>query len=510
MIITAREQRLIEARAVEKGMTLLRLMETAGRSVFEHISAGYDIKGKDITVLSGNGGNGGDGFVAARLLKQAGARPLVVLCSGTPKANAPSQTYAAMISEGVRAVDLQFEWDRVKDAVMNSVLIVDAVYGIGFRGELNEDMAKLFSAVNESAAAVFAVDVPSGVNADTGLAAKDAVIARETLCFIAKKCANVLKSAAVYCGQTHVDDLGIPADCFIGAGGSVRELNRPVAAGILKERPAVCHKGSFGRLLMVVGSERYRGAAVIAALGAYGAGAGLVTVASVEKALAAVAASVPEAVLIDSSRIVEGLPPEAGQMNACLIGCGLGVSGFSAALLNETIINTDCPLVIDADGLNLLALDGAPFEKIRHRAVLTPHVGEFSRLSGLSADEILSDRIKHAAAYARARQVVLVLKSENTLAAFPGGQVFVNTAGNSGLAKAGSGDLLSGIIAALSAMGKSLEEAALGGIWLHSLAADIAERRRDRHSLTASYIAEFISEAYRETYTGSVNESEDR
>ena len=502
MIITAGEQRIIEARAVEKGMSLVQLMETAGRCIFAHVSGRYETRDSAITVLCGSGGNGGDGFVAARLLKQGGARPLVVLCSGTPRANAPAQMYKLLISEGVPIVDMVLEWDRVKSSIMDSALIVDAVYGIGFRGELNGDMSRLFRVVNESRAAVVSADMPSGVNADTGVAAKNAVAADETVCFIAKKPANVLKSSKQYCGKSLLYDIGIPRECYSDGVGRLREIDCAAAAKILSPRPDTGHKGDFGKLLMAVGSDRFRGAAVLAALGAYGAGAGLVTVASGEKTLAAVAASVPEAVLLDHEHNAGEYHEALARSSACLVGCGITVTSETKAFFEETVSRASCPMVIDADGLNILAADEALFEKIKSDVVLTPHIGEFARLTGLSAGEILDDRIRCALAYAKLRQVILVLKSDNTVVAFPDGLAYINTAGNSGLAKAGSGDLLSGVIAALLAMGKTAKGAALAGVWLHSLAADMAAKSRDRHSLTAGYIAGFISDAYRETFAG--------
>jgi len=503
MIITAGDQRVIEARAVERGMSLSQLMETAGRCVFAHISSRYDIRDAEIIVLCGSGGNGGDGFVAARLLKQAGAHPAVVLCSGTPKASAPVQMYKLLISEGVPVVDLLLERERVMSAVRDSRLIIDAVYGIGFRGELNNEMSRLFLAVNESKAAVVAVDIPSGVDADNGKAAVNAVRADETLCFIAKKCANVLKTAAGHCGKSFLYNIGIPKECFSDIEGRLCELDLEIVCDILRPRSETGHKGNFGRVLMTVGSDRYRGAAVLAALGAYRTGAGLVTVASTEKAIEAVAAWVPEAILLDRELYASEYLSALGRADACLIGCGLTVSEKSQAFFEETIKRAECPIVIDADGLNILAADSMLFERIKSDAILTPHIGEFSRLTGLSCEEILSDRIKHAVAFAKLRRVILVLKSENTVVAFPDGRAFINTIGNSGLAKAGSGDLLSGVIAALLAMGNTTKKAALAGIWLHSLAADIAARECDKQALTATYIADFISAAYRETYADS-------
>lgn len=500
MIITVAGQRAIEAKAVEKGISLSQLMDTAGQKAFLYVKNNYNIKDMAIPVLCGSGGNGGDGFVVARHLKQAGAVPMVVLCSGTPKASAPSLMYKRAVSDGVPVVDLALEWERIKEAIEKCDLIIDAVYGIGFHGELNEQMQKITRAVNASSAKVIAIDMPSGVNADSGAAAADAIRADETVGFIGKKVAQVLKSAAKYCGRVTVEDIGIPEDCYQAAGNALAELDESVVLQVLSPKPEDGHKGNYGRLLLTVGSERYRGAASLAAMGALCTGAGLVTVASTEKALNAVAANIPEAILFDLQKNATEYAEQLARADACLIGCGLTVTDTTESLFRSTIANANCPLVIDADGINILANDLKLLGLRKGELILTPHVGEFARLTGLTAEEILSDRIKHARAFAEKYRVVLVLKSENTVVALPGGQVLLNTIGNSGLAKAGSGDLLAGVIAALLAMGKKPAEAAAAGVYLHSLAADIAAETRDRYSLTASFIAPFVSDAYRRLF----------
>ncbi len=500
MIISVAGQRAIEAKAVEKGISLLQLMESAGQKSFSHLRNHYQIKDAVVPVLAGNGGNGGDGFVVARLLKQAGAHPIVVLCSGTPKANAPSLMYRRAVSDGVPVVDVVLEWDRIRETIAKCDLVVDAVYGIGFHGELNESMSKLFFEANQSKAAVIALDMPSGVNADNGQAASNAIEADETIGFVANKLAYVLKAANRYCGKVVLEEIGIPSECYIGVDQPVLEINRELVSKILSPKPEYGHKGDFGRLLLAVGSDRYRGAASLAAKGAYYAGAGMVTVASTEKALSAVAAHVPEAILLDLSENASEYAIQLERADACLIGCGMAISKTSTALLEATLNNAGCPLVIDADGLNILAKNPGFLDGKKSEVILTPHIGEFSRLSGIPVEEVLADRIKAARDYAVKVGSVVVLKSENTVVAVPGGKTYINTIGNSGLAKAGSGDLLSGMIAALLGRGMTSTEAAIAGVYLHSLAADIAARHHDLFSMTASAVAQHISDAYQEVF----------
>lgn len=498
MILTVEEQRAVEMRAVASGMTLGELMETAGQRAFSQIRNQRDVKGLPVVVLAGNGGNGGDGFVVARLLKKAGANPVVVLCSGTPKANAPSLMYKRAVMDGVPFLDWPLEQEQVRRALAEARLVVDGVYGIGFHGNLNAEMRALFDIVNEQPCAVAALDMPSGVNADTGFAAECAVVANETVAFIAKKPAHILKRAETHCGAVTVADIGIPDECFAGAGNRIIEIDRNLVRGLLSPKSTTAHKGDCGRLLLAVGSERYRGAAVLSAMGAYAAGAGVVTVASRERVLAAVAAQLPEAVLFDVEHDGARYAEQLACADAVAIGCGLSVSPAIEKLLYETV-GAACPLLIDADGLNILCETPELLDTRKGvgETVLTPHVGEFARLAGRPVEEVLADEIGHARRFAVRHGVVLVLKDASTAVALPDGQVFVNSIGNAGLAKAGSGDLLAGMIAALLGMKKTAADAAVAGVYLHALAADIASADIDAYAMMPSAVAKYVSAAYR-------------
>ena len=501
MIITVKEQRALEMRAVENGISLVRLMQNAGESVFSLIRERYDIANLSVCVLCGNGGNGGDGFVTARLLKQAGANPVIVLCSGEPESDAALAMFRQAVSEGALVLDVRVEREKIVETIYDCYLIIDAVYGTGFHGELNESFKELFIAVNQSRAAVISVDVPSGVDADTGEADENAVRAELTVSFIASKPANVFKSARRNYGETVVADIGVPKECFLNTKSELTEIDAKTVLKMLSPRNESGHKGDFGRLLVTAGSDRYRGAAVLAVLGAYNTGAGLVSLASGEKTLCAVASRVPEAIFLDPFCAQQEYIAELKRCDACLIGCGLTVTAQAQELFVRTLKSAECQLVIDADGLNILASEPSLFRLLNDKTILTPHVGEFSRLTGIAAQDILKDRVGYAREYAEKHGVTLVLKSDNTVVAPVGGPAFINTIGNSGLAKAGSGDLLSGVIAALLAMGKRPADAAAAGVYLHSLAADIAAEIVNKHSLTASRIAGYIDAAYTSLFT---------
>lgn len=273
-------------------------------------------------------------------------------------------------------------------------------------------------------------------------------------------------------------------------------LDYSAVKGLLREREEKSHKGSFGRLLCLVGSDRYRGAAVLCAKGALMCGAGLTAVLSTEKALAAVAAQVPEAILFDASSDLPAALDYARKATSAVIGCGLTDDITVQKTVSRVINAASGTLVIDADGINMLSENIDLLKELEgKRVIITPHIGEFSRLTGKTADAILADRAGAAKSYAEETGFTVALKSDKTVVATPSGEVFMNNLGNSGLAKGGSGDLLSGIIGSFAAMGYSVRDAAFLGVYVHSRAADLCAELIPKHSMTASVVAEFIPKA---------------
>ena len=280
---------------------------------------------------------------------------------------------------------------------------------------------------------------------------------------------------------------------------TAKTLDLAAVKGLLREREAASHKGAFGRLFCLVGSDRYRGAATLCVKGALACGAGLISVASTEKALSAVAAHCPEAILFDRQTDLSAALEFLKKSTAAVIGCGLTDTLEAQRIMSRAVNAAKCPLVIDADGINMLAENIDLLKELEgKRVILTPHVGEFSRLTGKSAEEILAAREKAAAKYAETSGFTVVLKSDKTVVASPDGEVFINTLGNSGLAKGGSGDLLSGAIGSALAMGYSERDAVLIGVYIHSRAADLCAELMPKHSMTASAVAELMPAALSE------------
>ncbi len=496
-IITSDEQKTIEYTAAQSGIPASLLMENAGEAIFKRIALTKKrLSGLAAAVLCGKGGNGGDGFVVARRLILAGARPTIVLCAGQPATQEAAYAFDAALAAGVPVIELEPSFDAACELAKKSGVIVDAVFGTGFHGALPPALAALFECVAlNKIAFVVSADVPSGVNADTGEAARGAIHADETVCMLERKPAHIFKCSQDYCGLTVVEKLGVPPQIFASCAVYTDEIDERFAARLLPKRPESSHKGTFGKLLCVAGSERYRGAAVLCAMGALSSGAGLVSVASSEKVLDAVAANCPEAVLLDCEKDSRAFASALASANACVLGSGLGVSDASGALVVSVAANAGCPLVLDADGINIAANDISILQNRTAATVITPHVGEFARLAGSDKAYVYANRIACARAFAGERGVIVVLKSDNTVVAMPTGEVFINRTGNSGLAKGGSGDLLCGMIGSLIACGVSAADAAILGVWLHSRAADLAAKQISEFSMTPTQIVPYVSHA---------------
>ncbi len=498
VVLTAEGQREAERRAVEKGISLKELMERAGTGLFRAISREREVNGANVIVMCGKGGNGGDGFVCARLLKQAGARVTAVLCCGEPVSEPSVGMYNLAKECGVDFLSLGTDSEGAHHAAAEADVAVDAVFGIGFRGELPDDVARLFMRVNSNPYVLrAAADMPSGVNSDTGRADERSFRAHFTVSFIAVKPAQLFKNLWRFCGRVTLEEVGVPRETVESVNSGVVLLDKSTAGVPLRD--ACGHKGTFGRLACVVGSELYRGAGVISVGGALRGGAGFVYALGTEGVLDAVAVRSPEAIMINRQKNPDEAVRALERADACLVGCGLGRGEDSERAVRTALGKCRGTVVVDADALGIVADDPGLFELIKNKkAIFTPHIGEFSRLSGLTADEIMEDRIGASRSYSNRHGVTLVLKSDNTVVAEPSGRVYVNTVGNPGLAKAGSGDLLAGVIASLAAMGLSPRAAACAGVLAHSRAADLACEGKSMHSLTASDVCECLGKALSE------------
>ncbi len=493
-IYTSERMKRIEAAANEKGMSYLDMMENAGIACADVIYKKLKCQDKKIAVVCGKGKNGGDGFVAARRLTELGCEVCVVLVGGIPAAEDAITMFSRMPSIPVFVA----EQPEAKRRIAESDVIVDAVFGFGFKGEADEATADIFGAINSSQALVASIDLPSGAECDTARVCNSCIKADLTLAISCKKPAHVLLPAKKYCGKVTVVDIGLDNTAVAEEFFTFSDKPMP----ILPRREETAHKGDFGRVLSICGSMKYPGAAVLAAKGAVKTGAGLVIAAFAQKAYPAIASKLTEPVMLPlpccedgflARAAVEKLLPEIDKADTVLIGCGLGQTLCTASVFEEVLNSCKKNVVIDADGINLLSANINIPKAIQGHTVITPHPGEMARLVGLTTQQVNNNRLALTKAVAREYGIVVVLKGANTVVS-DGERVYINRTGNPGMARGGSGDLLAGMTASLLAQGFEPFEAAVAAVYLHGAVGDEAAKRFSVHGMTPSDMADLLPE----------------
>ena len=462
-VVTAGEMKAIDRRAIEEyKIPGVILMEHAAQAVAGAVRERFvPVR---TAVFSGTGNNGGDGWAVARLLWTAGWE--VTVFHPGPEANLPPDA-ATNRETALRLGIPDRPWDEVlqtPELLKEYSLIIDALLGTGFRGTVTGDYARLIMAINGSGIPVTAVDIPSGVEADTGKISGPAIQARLTVTFGRAKVGLLLFPGREAAGEVVVDTIGLPAS-LLEESPAFYTLDPEGAAALLPSRLPDSHKGNYGRLLVAGGSSGLTGAPVLTGLAALRCGAGLVTL-GLREGLA-LSEKPPELM----TTVWPALHWEDFQ--AIVMGPGLSRAADGKELL-RTLFPVERPKVLDADALNLLAEEDGWWKNLRGPAVLTPHPGEMARLCGLSPEKVRADRLNLAREKAQQWGVILVLKYAVTLVAPPEGAVYINSTGNSGLATGGTGDVLAGVIGGLLAQGLSAEKAAVLGVYLHGAAGDLA------------------------------------
>ncbi len=508
MILQAASMKWAETEAVKAGTTYAVLMEKAGIAAAREICAAKPALRKEepVLILCGKGNNGGDGLVVARELAKQGRRVQVVYLLGSNLSPLAAENRSLLAGLPVREAAAE-EFDEFeREALCQSAgIIVDACFGTGFAGELRGQPALWMAAANRSRAFRAALDLPSGMDCGNGFCSADTFRANLTITFAAAKPAHFLKRSAPFCGEVRAADIGIGAEILAAAPGAISLLDRELAARCIPPRTEDSNKGSYGRMLAVGGCAKMTGAILMASMAAMRCGVGRVTAAIPEKAVTLFGSRLPEAVYLPLPLAEDGAFPagaadalleEAAASRSVLLGCGMSVSDGTMAVTRE-LLRSGAPLVLDADGLNCLAREPGMLDAARGPVILTPHMAEFSRLCGKSVTEIKADRFSAAAEYAQAHGAVLVLKDSNTVVAAPDGRLWMNKNGNSGMAKAGSGDVLAGMTASLLAQCGDPVQAALAAVYLHAAAGDAAAAALTPYCMTATDIIAHLPDAFR-------------
>ena len=508
-ILNAAQMREADRYTIEDiGIPSLVLMENAGRQVVAAIEAAYETRldGR-VGVLCGRGNNGGDGFVVARTLMQRGVDAAVFLFGSVANVRGDARTNLDILGRlGVTVVEIDDEqaWELYFSEISQCTLIVDAIFGTGLKSALAGMMETVVADINASGIPIVSIDLPSGLSADSPQLVGDCFDASMTVTLAAPKLPLVLPPGQAYAGDVVIADIGIPSDVLEGLEGPHIELLMPEQVRLLVEpRAPESHKGDFGRVTIVAGSRGKTGAAHLAAAGALRSGAGLVTVATPASCLPIVASMAPEIMTAPLAESGDGMVVAAGvdalldlQHDVIACGPGLGrgpqVVEFVRALLDRATV----PLVLDADALVALADDPSGLIGGEERdIIITPHPGEMARLIGASVDEVQANRIQVATDFAATRRLYVVLKGHRTIVATPEGHVFINPTGNAGMAAGGTGDVLTGMIAAWLAQLLDAEAACRLAVFLHGAAGDCAEASEGQVAMTATDLVAHLGDA---------------
>lgn len=507
-LVTANEMKKMDRSTIESfGLPGRILMENAGRGAthffLEHFK---DAVNKKIGVIAGRGNNGGDGFVIARYLAQKGINVTVYLLSERQKVSGDAAANLILLSPlKIPVIEMPDAetFSAHKTAMRHDAIWIDAILGTGLRSEVKGFFRDVIDFINQTNKPVFAVDIPSGLNSDTGRPCGSCVRADATATFAFAKTGHFLFPGADYTGNLKIIDIGIPPHIANNVAPLQYLLTPDLIRAVFHPRPSDAHKGHTGHLLVIAGSPGKTGAAAMTATSAMRAGAGLVTLGIPVSLNPVLETQVMEAMTDPLPETVKGILGEASfnrimdllSDKKCLaIGPGIGTAPETKMLFKRLLQENTKPMVIDADGLNILAGHTEILKDLDTPVVLTPHPGEMARLMRITAADVQEDRIKCARDFAEKFNVHVVLKGARTVVAHPDGKVFINPTGNPGMASGGMGDVLTGIIAGFIAQGHPLELAAHAGVYIHGAAADSLAKNKGPFGYLATDVMNTLPE----------------
>ena len=510
---TAKEMQEIDRVTIEKyGIAGTVLMERAGLAVVSRINELFfrNTDRRKVVVLAGSGNNGGDGFVIARILHNQGKDVEVYLTTGQENLKGDAKVnYIAAKKFGVKMYPARkFPGSRFPNTV-----IVDALLGTGLSKDVRAPLSDLIEKAGKLSSPVVSVDIPSGIASDTGQIMGCAVKAQYTVTFGLPKRGHLLYPGADYTGQLFIEDIGFPRKLLDSGKIKINLIEKSDMASLMPARPEYSHKGTYGHVLIVAGSKGKTGAALMAAKACLRSGTGLVTIGIPESLVNAFQSRVTEEMILplpdkgDGTLSFKSADKILGFLNkkadVLAIGPGLSVDDEISELVSLLITESGVPAVIDADGLNAIANRTGILKKGRSPVILTPHPGEMLRLSGrrrgigAGANNVDRDRINTAVSFAKEMKTYLVLKGVPTVTATPDGKAFINSTGNPGMATAGMGDVLTGMIASLLAQRLNPQNASILGVYIHGLIGDAVAGRKGRRSLIASDIIRAMPGAFK-------------
>ena len=507
-VVTAQEMREIDQQTIEQiGIPGAVLMEHAGTAVVRAIRQHFP-ECQRIAVIVGKGNNGGDGLVVARQLAHTG-QPIHIFLVSPPESFAGDALTNLEIAQNlnlpITSILSGDELEAAKSQIASAHLIVDSIFGTGLRGGVRGFIGKVIEYINETGRPVVAIDLPSGLSADTGIAEGACIQATHTVTIGLPKRGNLIHPGGTLTGKLEVVDIGFPQNVIDAQNIQINWTQPSDAARILPARPTHSHKGTYGRVYVAAASTGMTGAAALTSVGALRVGAGLVTLGAPKSLNPILEVKLTEAMTVPLPETAEGsLALEAKShiieavertKSVLAVGPGLSQHPETVALVHSLIRESNAPIVIDADGVNALSKSKEILSLLSPQTVLTPHPGEMARLIGGNVEALERDRIGIAQRFAETHNVTLVLKGAPTVVARGNGEVWINSTGNAGMATGGMGDVLTGLIAGLIAQKVSPFDAAVLGVYLHGLAGDIVAESIGMHGLMAGDVLNSVPKA---------------
>lgn len=514
-VLTGTQMAQIDKKAInDLKIDGLILMENAGIKAYDHILEiiedwdEEDQPFKNVVVVAGKGNNGGDGFVIARhlLLSDIETRVYALAAKKDYKGDALKNYQALENFTDIITIDKN-NLEDLRDEVLESSIIIDALLGTGIKGPIEGLYEEVINIINESDNVIFSIDVPSGVDADTGKVGNVAVEADYTETFAAPKLGLFMYPGADCVGELEIANIGIPEHLIKNSDSNVHLVEEHYVFDLIPVREDNSNKGSFGKVLVIAGSATMTGAGILSSMGVLKIGAGLCTLATPESLTPYYAGAFPEITfmpLVENSSkeislsAVTQVVDKLDSYQAVILGPGIGTNQDTVGFVEKiakAVTDKKIPLVVDADGLNCISQ--LSDVKLSNNAVMTPHPKELSRLLNVDVNEILQDKLKYIQQAKEKFNCNVVLKGSNSIIASKD-SIFINITGNSGLATAGTGDVLAGMIAGLTAQGMSSIDAAVAGVYIHGLAGDLAAEDLTEYSVIASDVVNYISDALSE------------
>ncbi|MEN6330590.1 MAG: NAD(P)H-hydrate dehydratase [Smithella sp.] len=504
------EMRLMDHRAMEElGIIEEILMENAALAAIHLLQKEIGIRDKNFVIFCGSGNNGGDGLAVARLIHSNGGSAKVYLIGDRKKYRGAAKTNLDIISKlpvDVITLDAAAEARR---NVTHCDMVIDAIFGTGLDREVKGLAAEVIDLINKSTPKVLSLDIPSGINGNTGEVMGVAVKADYTVTFGLPKIGNLLYPGYELCGKIFVTHISFPPSLY-GAKELKVETNSHI---LLPPRPAEAHKGSMGDILFIAGAANYYGAPYYAAMSCLKSGGGYARLAAPQSIVGKLAAKGKEIVYLPQKETAAGsialdnkqqLLDAAGKVDMVVIGPGLSLNNETVKLVRELCASIEIPILVDGDGLTAIAENNSILADRKAPTILTPHMGEMARLTKKPVSEINSRKITVLQEAAKKFNSVIVLKGAHSLIGQPNGSVYINLSGNPGMATAGSGDVLTGCIAAMFGMGLEPEEATRKGVFLHGYAGDLAAATKGVDGITASDILDFLPLALKNDRAGNI------